>query len=107
MNTRGELADKRKQLDFFERYISVWVLLCMVAGIGLGKLLPDVTARISSKSMFNSWSPERNERSGRDMLMLWPLAFVILMLGDMIISSVIFCVSDRSDHLGISRSSRH
>ena len=48
MTARGELVDQSKQLDFFERYLSVWVLLCMVAGIGLGKLLPDLTARIGA-----------------------------------------------------------
>jgi len=31
-----------KRLDFFERYLSFWVLLCMGTGIGLGQLLPGV-----------------------------------------------------------------
>ncbi len=30
----------RKRLNFFERYLSVWVLICMVVGVLLGKLLP-------------------------------------------------------------------
>jgi ACR3 family arsenite transporter len=29
-----------KKLDFFERYLSLWVGLCMVVGIVLGKILP-------------------------------------------------------------------
>ncbi len=36
-----------KRLAFFERYLTVWVLLCMVAGVALGKLLPGVTAALS------------------------------------------------------------
>ena len=36
-----------KRLDFFERYLSVWVLACMVIGMGLGLLLPGVTTRLS------------------------------------------------------------
>jgi ACR3 family arsenite transporter len=36
-----------KRLDFFERYLSVWVLVCMVVGISLGKLLPELTRQIS------------------------------------------------------------
>jgi len=40
-------APAAKRLDFFERYLSVWVLLCMVAGIALGKLLPGVTSALS------------------------------------------------------------
>jgi ACR3 family arsenite transporter len=33
---------KAKQLGLFERYLSLWVGLCMAAGILLGKLLPSV-----------------------------------------------------------------
>jgi ACR3 family arsenite transporter len=40
-------APVRKRLDFFERYLSVWVLLCMVAGVTLGKLLPGLTSALS------------------------------------------------------------
>ncbi len=36
-----------KRLAFFERYLTVWVFLCMIAGVGLGKLLPRVTAALS------------------------------------------------------------
>lgn len=36
-----------KRLDFFERYLSFWVLACMVAGITIGKLAPGLTATIS------------------------------------------------------------
>src|SRR5512132_525499 len=35
-----------KRLDLFERYLTVWVALCMVAGVLLGKLLPGVTAAV-------------------------------------------------------------
>lgn len=33
-----------RRLDFFERYLTVWVALCMVAGVVLGKALPGLTA---------------------------------------------------------------
>lgn len=36
-----------KRLDFFERYLSVWVLVCMVAGVAIGTLLPGVTTTVS------------------------------------------------------------
>jgi len=32
-----------KRLNFFERYLSIWVLVCMVVGISLGKILPGLT----------------------------------------------------------------
>lgn len=36
-----------RRLDFFERYLSLWVLACMVAGVAIGKLAPEATAAIS------------------------------------------------------------
>ena len=36
----------RKRLQFFERYLTVWVGLCMVIGVALGKLLPGFTAAV-------------------------------------------------------------
>jgi ACR3 family arsenite transporter len=36
-----------KRLAFFERYLTVWVLLCMIVGVAFGKLLPDLTATLS------------------------------------------------------------
>ena len=36
-----------KQLDFFERYLSLWVLLCMLAGLALGRLAPHWVATVS------------------------------------------------------------
>jgi len=35
-----------KRLDVFERYLSLWVALCMGAGVALGKLLPEFTDAI-------------------------------------------------------------
>lgn len=37
----------RRRLSFFDRYLTVWVLLCMVVGVAFGKLLPGVTALLS------------------------------------------------------------
>ena len=36
-----------KRLAFFERYLTVWVLVCMVVGVAFGKLLPGVTSSLS------------------------------------------------------------
>ena len=46
----------KKRLGFFERYLTVWVFLCMVVGVALGKALPGVTAALSS------WSSGRGRR---------------------------------------------
>jgi arsenite transporter len=34
------LAPERRRLGVFERWLSLWVALCMVAGVALGRLLP-------------------------------------------------------------------
>ena len=36
-----------KRMDSFERYLSVWVALCIVIGIGLGKLFPGMVEALS------------------------------------------------------------
>jgi len=38
-----------KRLNLFERYLTVWVGLCMIAGVLLGKALPDIT------NIFREW----------------------------------------------------
>jgi len=40
-------AAEPKRLAFFDRYLTVWVFLCMVVGVLLGKALPEVTAALS------------------------------------------------------------
>jgi ACR3 family arsenite transporter len=36
-----------KRLDFFERNLTLWVLVCMAGGIAAGKLLPHLTMRLA------------------------------------------------------------
>lgn len=37
-----ETSDKRR-LNMFERYLTIWVAICMVVGIAMGKFLPSLT----------------------------------------------------------------
>src|SRR5579884_3107402 len=46
MNQSSTAAPKR--LNFFERYLSLWVLICMVVGVTLGRLLPGTIAGLSN-----------------------------------------------------------
>ena len=39
---------KGRQLDFFERYLTIWVFTCMAIGLGLGRLFPDLTRHIGT-----------------------------------------------------------
>lgn len=34
--------NKEKGMNFFEKYLSVWVILCIVAGIAVGKMVPGI-----------------------------------------------------------------
>ncbi len=43
----GDAPAEPRRLAVFERYLTVWVLACMVVGVGFGKLLPEVTAALS------------------------------------------------------------
>jgi len=40
------------QLSFFEKYLTVWVILCILGGIVLGKLFPRVAVTLDSMSIY-------------------------------------------------------
>jgi arsenite transporter len=42
------MTSSTKQLDFFERYLSLWVLACMIVGVTAGKLFPELTRQFSA-----------------------------------------------------------
>ena len=54
MNKANQTVPKR--LAFFERYLTLWVFLCMLAGIALGKLVVDLQplARLVSGAIVKS-----------------------------------------------------
>lgn len=46
------MAVERK-LSFFERYLTLWVLLCIAAGIALGRIAPDLAVRLDSMAVYH------------------------------------------------------
>ncbi|MGC9526372.1 MAG: ACR3 family arsenite efflux transporter [Limnospira sp.] len=40
------------QLSFFEKYLTVWVILCIIGGIALGRLFPGVAVTLDSMSVY-------------------------------------------------------
>ena len=56
MSAQCEVTAKvaaKAPISTFERYLTVWVFLCIVAGIGLGQLLPDVFQSIGRMEIAN------------------------------------------------------
>ena len=41
------------QLNYFERYLTLWVLACIMGGIILGKLFPGIAQTLDSMSIYN------------------------------------------------------
>ena len=42
------MSDEEKSLGFFERYLAIWVGLCMVVGLVLSQYLPGLSLAIDS-----------------------------------------------------------
>jgi arsenite transporter len=47
LQSMSDATASPKRLAFFERYLTVWVFLCMVVGVAFGKLAPAFTAQLS------------------------------------------------------------
>ncbi len=50
-------GDERKMTSIFERYLTVWIGLCIVGGILLGKLAPDLAKTLDGMSIFVNGAP--------------------------------------------------
>ena len=46
MNAAAAPAREAKRIGRFERLLSLWVALCMVVGVGLGRAFPDAIAAL-------------------------------------------------------------
>ncbi len=57
MATEACITKQPKGLGFFERYLTVWVLLCIAGGIALGKLAPGVARSLDGMSVMVGGAP--------------------------------------------------
>jgi len=57
MTAEAPVARQPKGLGFFERYLTLWVILCIVAGIVLGKLAPGVARRLDALAIYVNGAP--------------------------------------------------
>lgn len=47
------MATEKKEIAFFEKYLSLWVALCILAGIGIGHFAGDSMAYLSRMEIYN------------------------------------------------------
>ena len=47
------MVEKKRKLSVFEKYLTIWVLLCIGGGIFLGKIAPEVAVKLDSLSIYN------------------------------------------------------
>jgi arsenite transporter len=57
MATEACVTKEPKGLGFFERYLSVWVILCILAGIFLGKVAPGVAHYLDGLAIYVGEAP--------------------------------------------------
>jgi ACR3 family arsenite transporter len=57
MSKQGGAADDRKMKSLFERYLTLWVGLCMVGGIFLGKAAPELAQSLDRMSITVNGAP--------------------------------------------------
>lgn len=57
MSNEMKPASERKLTNVFERYLTIWVALCIVGGIVLGKIAPGVAKYLDSLSIFVNDAP--------------------------------------------------
>ncbi|MFA6290943.1 MAG: ACR3 family arsenite efflux transporter [Victivallales bacterium] len=57
MKTEIETGDQRKMTGIFERYLTLWVGLCIVGGIILGKIAPDLAMKLDGMSLYVKGAP--------------------------------------------------
>ena len=57
MATDASMGKEPKGLSLFEKYLSVWVVLCILAGIFLGKVAPGVAKYLDSLAIYVGEAP--------------------------------------------------
>ena len=57
MENKACITKQPKGLSFFERYLSLWVILCIFAGIVLGKLAPKVSTYLDGLAIYVKEAP--------------------------------------------------
>jgi len=57
MDHDAEVVNERKMTSTFERFLTLWVLLCIIAGILLGKIVPGVAKYLDGLAIYVDGAP--------------------------------------------------
>ncbi|MDC0934817.1 ACR3 family arsenite efflux transporter [Pirellulales bacterium] len=57
MDVEKDRPTECKRISFFERYLTVWVALCIVAGIALGKVAPGIAKQLDGMAIYVDEAP--------------------------------------------------
>lgn len=57
MDNNSTLNDDRKMTSVFERFLSAWVVLCIIVGILLGKIVPGAAQYLDSMAIYVKGAP--------------------------------------------------
>ena len=55
--TRAQVVEPRTMTNLFERYLSLWVALCIVGGILLGKIAPEMARSLDGMALYIDGAP--------------------------------------------------
>ena len=57
MSKENSCPTDSKGIGFFERYLTIWVALCIVAGIILGKVVPGFAKQLDGMAIYVDEAP--------------------------------------------------
>ncbi|MBP7050636.1 MAG: ACR3 family arsenite efflux transporter [Phycisphaerae bacterium] len=57
MTAQTAVAPRAKGLGFFERYLTIWVAMSIIAGIGLGKAAPGIAKSLDAMAIYVGGAP--------------------------------------------------
>ena len=68
------MKQKQKGIGFFERYLTLWVALCIVVGVAIGRFLPVIPQTLSKFEYANVSIPVA--------ILIWLMIFPMMMKVD-------------------------
>ena len=57
VEVEGSVTENPKELNVFEKYLTVWVALCIIGGIILGKIAPGVAQSLDAMAIYVNGAP--------------------------------------------------